>query len=63
MIQPPETRGPARANELIIQEANGIANLDAGDRVRVAIVQDDDGGESVTASRVTLEVVWLGPGV
>jgi hypothetical protein len=50
-------------DELIIQEATGILNLDAGDEISVAIVQDDEGGESVTASLVTLELVWIAPGV
>jgi hypothetical protein len=63
MVQPPEVRDSARANDRIVQEANGILDLEAGDDITVALVQDNVDMSSLDASRVTLEVVWLAPGV
>lgn len=45
------------------QTVSGIANLNAGDNVRVTVAQDNEDASTVDVDQVTLQVIWLGPGV
>jgi hypothetical protein len=64
-IVPGRSRIEATAfeSELTEHQASGIANLQAGDDVSVAIGQENSDASTVTALEVHLEVAWLGPGV
>jgi hypothetical protein len=46
---------------LTIQEATGVVSLNAGAPVTVSLRQENDDASAVSASKVTVEVVWLGP--
>jgi hypothetical protein len=59
----PQTRLPTVRSEgaLMVQETTGLITLGAGTSIVVSLRQSNEDDSDVTASQVTLEVLWLGP--